>query len=92
MRRSRADHNQQAIIVALRSVGAQVQSLSSVGHGCPDLLVFFRKKLFLLEVKNQAGRGIVYTPEQLKWRAQFQGASQTVCDAREALAAIGIRG
>jgi hypothetical protein len=48
----RVDENQALIVQALRRVGAEVQSLASVGKGCPDLLCAFRGVNYLLEVKN----------------------------------------
>jgi len=52
MRRSRADDNQSQIVISLRGIGACVQSLTSVGDGCPDLLVGYHGQLYLLEVKD----------------------------------------
>lgn len=53
MRRSaRVDANQPMIVRDLRNAGATVYSLSQMGHGCPDLLVGWRGKNFLFEVKD----------------------------------------
>ena len=90
-RAPKVDANQQAIVAALRSVGAAVQSLAGAGEGVPDLLVFYRRAIYLLEVKNSAGRGLRFTPAQVKWRERFEGASIVVMDAREALEAIGAK-
>jgi hypothetical protein len=90
-RAPKVDANQQTIVAALRSVGAAVQSLAGAGEGVPDLLVWYRKGLYLLEVKNSDGRGLRFTPAQEKWRQRFDGASIVVMDAREALEAIGAR-
>lgn len=49
-RARRRDDNELEIVSALRSVGAGVQRLD--GKGLPDLLVGFRGKLMLLEVKR----------------------------------------
>lgn len=38
----RTDGNQAEIVRALRSAGATVQTLHTVGKGCPDLVVGFR--------------------------------------------------
>lgn len=56
MRGRRTDANQASIMAALRQVGATVVDLSAVGKGVPDLLVGFRGRTYLLEVKNKAGR------------------------------------
>ena len=49
--RCRVDGNQTAIIAALRAQGWSVLSLSTVGKGCPDLLVGVQGLNILLEVK-----------------------------------------
>lgn len=53
-RAARVDANQGAVVAALRAVGCFVQSLAMVGQGCPDLLVAYRRRWFLLEVKDGA--------------------------------------
>jgi hypothetical protein len=50
--RKNTDANQGRIVQALRDVGATVTVLSQVGYGCPDLLVEFRRTLWLFEVKD----------------------------------------
>ena len=45
MRRiARVDRNQAEIVQALRSMGATVQHLHTIGKGCPDILVGFGGK------------------------------------------------
>lgn len=51
-RAARVDANQAAIAEALRSCGATVQLIHTVGKGCPDLLVGFGGINLLLEVKD----------------------------------------
>ena len=51
-RAAKVDANQAEIVQALRQIGAVVQSLAAVGNGCPDLLVGYRNRLFLLELKD----------------------------------------
>ena len=46
------DANQEEVVKALRKIGAFVQPLHRVGQGCPDLLVGFRQRWFMLEVKD----------------------------------------
>lgn len=48
----KADRNQPLIVKQLRAIGATVQHLHTVGQGCPDILVGFRKKCWLFEIKN----------------------------------------
>jgi Holliday junction resolvase len=50
----RVDANQKDIVSFFRKLGCSVQILSSVGKGCPDLLLGYRGKNYLIEVKNGA--------------------------------------
>jgi ribosomal protein S2 len=51
-RAAKIDANQPLIVEALRKAGATVQSLAAVGQGVPDLLVGYRNKTALVEVKD----------------------------------------
>lgn len=48
------DANQSEVVDAMRRMGAFVQHLHTVGHGCPDLLVGYRGVWILVEVKDGA--------------------------------------
>jgi hypothetical protein len=74
-RAAKVDANQPAIVQALRALGAFVQPLHTVGDGCPDLLVAFRNRTFLIEVKdgNKAPSATLLTPDQRKWHAAWKG-------------------
>jgi len=90
--RGKVDQNQGAIVKALRQVGATVQSLASVGGGCPDLLVSRAGDVFLLEVKdpnNPDKRRHKLTPDEMEWHRKWQGHVTTVFTVEEALGAIG---
>ena len=56
MRAARTDANQTEIVEALRRLDppAMVQSLSGVGVGCPDLLVWWGGRWEVMEVKDGA--------------------------------------
>lgn len=47
------DANHTPIVEALEKAGAQVQDLAAVGNGCPDLLVGWQRRLFVLELKDE---------------------------------------
>jgi hypothetical protein len=82
----RTDATQQAIVEALRGVGATVVSLHTVGHGVPDLLVAWRHRLYLIECKSPGGK---LTPDQREFIKTW-GSFVYVCEMPEqALAAIG---
>lgn len=85
----RSDSNQQAIIDALRAVGASVTSLHRVGHGIPDLLCGYRGFTYLLEVKNEDGK---LTKDERQFIDDWDGLEvaivRTVEDALKAIGAI----
>lgn len=86
------DRNQPEIVKALRQVGASVQSLASVGSGCPDLLVGFRGCNYLVEVKDGAAppSARLLTPDQIKWHAEWPAKVYVVYGVPDALAIIGV--
>lgn len=71
----RVDANQKATVDALTKIGASVESLASIGNGCPDLLVGYKGATVLMEVKNgERPRSYVpLTPDQVKWHARWKG-------------------
>lgn len=88
MRAAKIDRNQPEIVAALRQLGCSVQILSTVGHGCPDLLVGFRSRNALLEVKDgllpPSGRTL--TPDQQAWHAMWRGQVDVVLNVEQAIA------
>lgn len=95
---ARRDDNEASIVDALRRAGALVFRLSE--RDLPDLLVGFRERWLLLEVKAPAGpRGgtkghhAVLRPGQEEFFALAAAASLPVAiarSARDALLAIGL--
>jgi hypothetical protein len=86
-RAARRDEAEPAIIEALEAVLATVQQIS--GEGMPDLLVGYRGRTVLLEVKSAGGR---LTPAQEAWLAWWCGSPVVVVTTpAEALAAVGAR-
>ena len=77
MRGRRTDANQSTIIATLKAVGASVVDLSAVGKGVPDLLVGFRGRTYLLEVKNKAGRNRL-TADQNVFLAWWHGVPPVI--------------
>lgn len=55
-RDSRVDENQTEIVDAMRGIGALVFDIHMLAGGIPDLLVAFRGKLMLMEVKTTNGK------------------------------------
>jgi len=92
MRAKKVDLNQMEIVATLRKIGATVQSLASVGNGCPDLLVGFRGINYLMEVKD--GDKVLsaqkLTPDQVKWHIEWRGEVHIVRSIYDAFEVLGI--
>jgi hypothetical protein len=84
------DQNQPSIVEDLRAIGASVQSLASVGKGCPDLLVGFRGSNYVFEVKNPdvppSRRQL--TPDEIKWHERWRGSVYVIHSFEEAFKII----
>ena len=85
--RGKVDANQAAIVRALRQIGASVQSLADIGDGCPDLLVSFRNRMFLMEVKdgNQPASKRRLTEAEENWIRNWQAPVLIVESVDQAL-------
>jgi len=87
----RVDANQQAIVAALRAVGASVLLLHTVGRGCPDILAGHRGVNVLMELKDgtkpPSARRL--TPDEAAWHATWRGTVVVVASVDDALKAIG---
>ena len=78
---ARTDDNQPAIIEAMRAVGAKVYYLK-----LPlDLLVWFRGRYLLMEVKDPDGR---LTKAQVEFIGSWPGEVHVVVTPQEALRAL----
>ena len=84
-RRSRVDANQKAIVAALRKIGASVLHLHTVGKGVPDLLVCYRGRTLMLEVKRPSEKPNAL---QVKFMAQWGGEVHVVHSPLEAVRAL----
>jgi hypothetical protein len=91
-RAAKTDSNQPAIVAALRRVGASVQPLHTIGQGCPDLLVGWKARSYVLEVKDgdKPPSARKLTPDERKWFAAWKGHAVVVESVADALRAIGI--
>lgn len=50
---ARTDGNQRRLVELLRAVGCVVEVISDVGRGVPDLLILYRGRILLAEVKDE---------------------------------------
>lgn len=91
---AKADVTQAEIVDALKGAGATVQHLHTVGAGCPDLLVGFRGKNFLIECKPNIGSPSQRNlrPNQREWHDGWKGTVAVVETPEAALAVIGAIG
>ena len=82
------DANQKTIVADLRKAGATVHSLHEVGYGCPDLLVGFRGRNFIIEVKMDLVTAKL-TPLQVEFHESWRGQVDVARTSEEALRIIG---
>ncbi len=89
--RPRLDSNHAEIVSALRAVGCTVQSLASIGSGCPDLLAGINGRNHLMEVKDsdKPPSRQSLTADELIWHNNWSGKVSIVTNVKEALSAIG---
>ena len=86
-RAAKIDRDQPEIVDGLIRFGATVQSLATVGVGCPDLLVGFKERNYLLEVKNESDPPSAQklTDYQKAWHKMWRGRVATVRSLSEAI-------
>lgn len=87
----KTDLNQNEIVKALRQVGAKVTSTASIGGGFPDIVVIYRGKVYLFEIKQ---KGEWLTDDQQEWWAEAAQVDLdvyqcVVFNIEEALSRIG---
>ena len=84
-RAARIDKGQPLIVAALRRIGAKVKHTHMVGDDFPDLVVGFRKRNILLEVKS---KGRKETEGQSEFASSWPGEVYTVWTPEEAVAVV----
>jgi Holliday junction resolvase len=89
-RRAASDGNQPEIVAALRGIGATVVACHAVGAGFPDLVVGYRGRNFLIEVKDpaQPKHRHELTPAQVEFHGGWKGQIAKVFTAQQALAVV----
>lgn len=93
-RNARVDANQKDIVDALYSVpGVSVQHLHAQGMGCPDILVGWRNKNYLFEIKDPAKKPSAreLTKMQERWHFQWSGQVAVIHSVEDALEIIGAK-
>jgi hypothetical protein len=79
--KKRVDENQKTIVHTFIALGASVLNLSTVGRGCPDLLIGYRGKSVLVEVKSPKG---TFTEPQIKFMQDWRGGAVSRIDSVDA--------
>ncbi len=79
-RAAKIDATQDQVVSLARAFGATVQSLATVGNGCPDLLIGYKGHTVLVEVKDggKPPSQRALNENQLKWWANWQGGTLVV--------------
>jgi hypothetical protein len=85
----RTDANHSTIVAALTEIGADVIDMHELGHGVPDMAVWFGRRWTVLEVKTAKG---TLTSDERDWHLRHPGAAHIVRTVDEALVAIGAIG
>jgi Holliday junction resolvase len=78
----RVDTNQTQIVKALRDMGCTVEHLHAVGKGCPDIVVGFKARNFLLEIKADDKK--ILTLDQVNWHRLWKGQVNVVTSVDDA--------
>jgi len=86
-RAAKVDANQAEIVKALRTVGCSVLSLASIGKGAPDILLGYKGKNVLMEIKREKGK---LNDQQQEFKADWRGELCVVRSVDEALLVLGI--
>jgi len=83
--RCKVDANQTAVVKVARQLGATVESLATIGRGCPDLLLGYRGKNYLVEVKDgtksPSRRKLLEAQE--RWHVSWNGNVVTVTSTHD---------
>ena len=86
-RRARTDDNQKEIVDALRKIGAEVTITSELGKGFPDIVVSYRGKWFMIEIKDgdKVPSKQKLTPEELEWHSKQHAPTYIVNSVKAAI-------
>jgi Holliday junction resolvase len=87
---ARLDQNHPEIVDSLRRVGFSVQSLATVGCGCPDIIVGTGGQNYLFEIKDgdKVPSKRKLTPDEMGWHAAWKGQVHTVMSVQDCLDVI----
>ena len=71
----KVDANQKVIVAAFRQMGATVLHLHMVGKGCPDVVIGFNRKNYLVEIKDgdKPPSARKLTPDEVEFHNSWRG-------------------
>ena len=90
------DSNEASIVTALQKVGVTVEQIPT-GGGVPDLLCGYNGINYLMEVKPEPIKGVIFASnvqlnaKQELWHSTWKGACAVVRTPEEALEILGLR-
>lgn len=90
--KARVDRNQKEIVEHLREIGASVLVMAALGHGAPDLVVGYKSKNYLFEIKDgmKPPSAQKLTPDEQKFHDSWRGTIRIVHSWEDALAVLKI--
>lgn len=71
---NRTDKNQKQIEKVLKQLGASVKSTSQLGNGFPDLIIGYKGKTYLVEIKGENSYGKTLRESQIKFKNSWKGS------------------
>ena len=73
---ARIDSNQPDIVKSFRKLGCSVQHTHMVGDGCPDIVVGFQGKNYMIEIKDgdKSPSKRRLTDDEQKWHDEWKGS------------------
>jgi len=80
--KKRVDENQKQLVHTFIALGASVLNLSTVGRGCPDLLIGYKGKSILVEIKRNSKS--TFTDPQVKFMQEWRGGAVSRIDSVDA--------
>ena len=93
-RAARVDANHAQIVQVLRDIGCSVADTSGAGGGFPDLVVGYRGRNWLLEVKDgdKVASKRKLTVAQVEFKATWRGQWAVVMSSQEAIEVVSRTG
>lgn len=79
-KRARVDANQKKIVSQLREIGCSVLHTHQLGKGAPDIIVGYKGKDYLIEIKDgeKPPSQQKLTPDEIKFKAEWKGEYHVV--------------